>query len=44
MNKKSRNTTPESLLFWDIETVRRQKELEHERLINLTKFCREKGK
>ena len=24
MNKKSRNTTPESLLFWDIETVRRQ--------------------
>jgi predicted PolB exonuclease-like 3'-5' exonuclease len=28
MNKKSRNTTPESLLFWDIETVRRQKELD----------------
>jgi len=28
MNKKSRNTSPESLLFWDIETVRRQKELD----------------
>ena len=28
MNKKSRSTSPESLLFWDIETVRRQKELD----------------
>lgn len=28
MNKKSRNTNPESLLFWDIETVRSSKQLD----------------